>query len=286
MTERPTSVVRVSAGQVEYRLERRGDAAVIVFHGGHMRAGLALGEEVFADLGYTVLAPSRPGYGRTPVQTGVTPSGFADVTRELCSQLGIHDVAAVVGISGGGRTAVAMAARHPELARRLILESAVGSLPWPDRRLRRGARIAYNAVTEKATWRIVRALLSVAPTTMLLTFLRSLSTEPPDVVLASLTDQDRSFLLSLFSRMRSGHGFVNDLRAMPDLTADVRQPTLIIATRNDGAVPFAHAESLAAAIRGSELVVSDAESHVIWLSRDYPAIAERIRTFLGKSSPR
>ncbi|MFI9561569.1 hypothetical protein [Nonomuraea endophytica] len=65
MTERPTAVARLTAGPVEYRLERRGEAAVVILHGGHMRAGLALGEEVFGAAGYTVLVPSRPGYGQT-----------------------------------------------------------------------------------------------------------------------------------------------------------------------------------------------------------------------------
>lgn len=60
---RPTTIACLLAGQVEYRLDRRGDAVVVGFHGGHMRAGLALGEEVFAAAGCTALVPSRPGYG-------------------------------------------------------------------------------------------------------------------------------------------------------------------------------------------------------------------------------
>jgi hypothetical protein len=46
--ERATTLARLAAGPVEYRLERRGDATVLVLHGGHTRAGIALGEEVFA----------------------------------------------------------------------------------------------------------------------------------------------------------------------------------------------------------------------------------------------
>ena len=61
--ERPTTVAHLPVGQVEYRLERRGPTVVLIFHGGHTRAGLALGEGVFAQAGSTVLAPSRPGYG-------------------------------------------------------------------------------------------------------------------------------------------------------------------------------------------------------------------------------
>src|SRR5947207_15950443 len=71
----PTAVACLPAGQVVYRLDRRGEAVVMVFHGGHVRAGLALGEEVFADAGCTLLAPSRPGYGRTPLSTGSSVYG-------------------------------------------------------------------------------------------------------------------------------------------------------------------------------------------------------------------
>jgi pimeloyl-ACP methyl ester carboxylesterase len=127
-----TEVVKLTQGKVEYRLRRRSRATVIVFHGGHMRAGLALGEDVFADTDCSVLVPSRPGYGRTPVSTGRSVTGFAEVTTALCARLGIARVAAVVGVSGGGPTAVAMAARHPAIVERLILQSAVGPLPWPN----------------------------------------------------------------------------------------------------------------------------------------------------------
>ena len=56
-------------------------------------------------------------------------------------------------------------------------------------------------------------------------------------------------LLALFAQMRSGRGFLNDLRPTPDVTAQIDQPALVIATRTDGGVPFAHAQSLAGTIR-------------------------------------
>jgi pimeloyl-ACP methyl ester carboxylesterase len=285
--ERPTTVARLDVGPVEYRLEPRGDATVVVLHGGHVRAGLAVGEEVFATSGYTVLAPSRPGYGRTPLETGGSAGGFADATRALCEHLGIGKVAAVVGTSGGGPTAVALAARHPDLVERLILQSAVGLLPWPDRRTRRGAQVGFAAGTERATWGAMHALLRVAPEVGLRWLLGGLSMLPARDVVAALGAEDRAWLLALFARMRSGRGFLNDLHATPEATAagEVGQPTLVIATRNDGAVPFAHAQSLVAAIRHAELVESRADSHFIWLGSDWPAIAETIRVFLTTDPP-
>ena len=277
---RPTAVASLSAGQVEYRLDRRDEAVVVVFHGGHVRAGLALGEEVFAAAGCTLLAPSRPGYGRTPLSTGSSVEGYTDVVRALCADLGITRVAAVVGVSGGGPTAATMAARHAGLVDRLILVSAVGWLPYPDRRTRLGAQVVFAARTEAVTWAGIHALARMAPDVCLRLMMSRLSTRPVGEVVAALRAEDRELLLALFAQMRSGRGFLNDLRPTPDVTARIDQPTLVIATRTDGGVPFAQAQSLASTIRNAQLVESRAHTHFVWLGPDWPAIAERIRLFL------
>jgi pimeloyl-ACP methyl ester carboxylesterase len=277
---RATAVACLPAGQVEYRLDRRGEAVVVVFHGGHVRAGLALGEEVFAAAGCTLLAPSRPGYGRTPRSTGRSVEGYTDVVRALCADLGITRVAAVVGVSGGGPTAATMAARHADLVERLILVSAVSWLPYPDRWTRLGAHVVFAGGTEAVTWGGIHEFARVAPDACLRLMVSSLSTRPVGEVLAALRAEDRDLLLALFAQMRSGRGFLNDLRPTPDVTTLIDQPTLVIATRTDGGVPFAHAQSLASTIRNAELVESRAHTHLVWLGPDWPAIAERIRLFL------
>jgi pimeloyl-ACP methyl ester carboxylesterase len=284
----PTQTIDLSAGPVEYRLERRGPDVVLMVHGGHMRAALALGEDVFAEAGCTILAPSRPGYGRTPLATGATPTAFADVIAELCGTLGIERLAAVVGQSGGGPTAVMLAARHPELVQRLVLQSAVGFLPWPDRRTRLGAAVVFRAGVERWAWAAIRSFLRAAPDAGLRLLLHDLTTGSSAALLADLPDEHRGLLLGLFSRMRSGSGFTADLRAMaepPDPIPNVSQPALIIASPHDAAVPFAHAESLAAAIPRARLITSRAPSHFIWLGDDYPAIAAEILRFLGTKPP-
>ncbi|WP_329084046.1 MULTISPECIES: alpha/beta fold hydrolase [unclassified Streptosporangium] len=280
-SERATAIARTPAGPVEYRQEGEGHRTVLVFHGGHMRAGLALGEEVFTEAGFTVLTPSRPGYGRTPLSTGTTPAGFADATAELCRSLGIERLAAVVGISAGGRTTLTMAARHPQLVERVILQSAVAFLPWPDRLTRLGGRAVFNARTEAGTWAIMRSLIRLAPPVGLRLLLRSLSALPARQVLAGLSAAERAMLAGLFTRMRSGHGFVADMLSVPDCAAQVGQSALVIATRHDRSVPFAHAESLASVLPNAELVDSRADSHMIWFGPDYPRIATKIREFLA-----
>ncbi|MEV5534134.1 alpha/beta fold hydrolase [Streptomyces prunicolor] len=292
LDEHPTEVAELAAGRVEYRFDRRGPATVMVLYGGHLRAGLSLGEEVFTEAGCSVLVPSRPGYGRTPVSTGESAAGFADVTAALCAHLGITEVAAVVGVSGGGPTAVAVAAHHPALVQRLILQSAVGPLPWPDRRTRLGARIVFAPHTERVSWTLVHSLVRYAPDVGLRMLLRDLTLLPVRDVVAGLRPEDRERLLALFSRMRSGRGFTRDLKELAttgDLLGDagrVSQPALVIATRQDAAVRFVHARALAAALPHTELLESRADSHLVWFGEDWPRISERIHAFLAEGPSR
>lgn len=76
---------------------------VLVLHGDHLRAAIALDEGVFPEVGATILAPSRTGHGRTPVATGGSSVGFADALRDLCAHPGVSRLSAGVGVSAGAR---------------------------------------------------------------------------------------------------------------------------------------------------------------------------------------
>src|SRR3972149_6398188 len=115
--------------EIEYREVGSGPNAILVFHGGHMRAASDSGEAFFIENGYRVLIPSRPGYGKTPLSAGRKAADFADLMAELVADLNIKAVV-VVGISGGGPTALQFAQRHGELLGALILQSAVGHDGW------------------------------------------------------------------------------------------------------------------------------------------------------------
>jgi pimeloyl-ACP methyl ester carboxylesterase len=280
----PTDVADVGAGRIEYRWDRRGDRTVVVLHAGHMRAAIAVGEEPFVERDCTVLVPSRPGYGRTPVTTGTSPEGFADAIGQLCEHLGIRRVAAAVGVSAGGPTAIAMAARHSDLVQRLVLASAVGVQPWPDRLHRIMATVLFRPRVERVTWAAMGGLPRVSRDVGLRVLLRDLSTKPVGAVVAALGPDTRDQIVELFASMRSGRGFLNDLHQVrnPSVAAShVSQPALIVATRSDRSVPFVHAETLARALPHSELVVSAADTHFIWFGGDYSAIASTIADFVA-----
>jgi pimeloyl-ACP methyl ester carboxylesterase len=284
----PTRLAATPTGPVEYRLRGTGSRAVLVLHGGHVSAAVPLGERDLLGLDVRVLAVSRPGYGRTPLATGRTCTGFGDVVAQLCRYLEINRLAAVVGMSHGGPPAVALAARHPELVEGLILESAISSLPWPGRATRVGAQLAFNSWTEPLTWRVTGALARWAPGLFLRTMLSALSTGSGSRVLADLSLADRAEVLDLFRSLRASHGFLHDIREPvdPSLEERVRCPTLIIASRQDGQVPARHAEHLHHRIPGATLIWSHAPSHLIWFGSSARERTEQVARFLAEPATR
>ncbi|MCG2799308.1 MAG: alpha/beta hydrolase [Cellulomonas sp.] len=280
--DRPTSTATLAAGPVEYRMVPGGQELVVLLHGGHMRAGLSLGEEQVAAAGYSVLLVSRPGYGRTPLSAGPAPTAFAGVLTQLCSHLGFGDVRAVMGISAGGPTAVAFAAAQPDRVHGLVLVSARSALPYPDGVMRAAAPVVFGPSCEAVTWAAVRSVMRSSPDRGLRTMMANLSTAPVRQVIDDLTPADRAELIALFSAMRSGSGFLADLRDPGDVQAEraVRRPTLIVASPHDGGVDPRHAAHLLATIPGATLWPSPSLSHMVWYGSGASVTQNRIVTFL------
>ena len=277
-----TQVAVLSSVPVEYRLVPGHRGCVVVFHGGHMRAGLSLGEAALIAAGYTVLIPSRPGYGRTPLAAGPGPADFAVTTATLCSYLRLDAILAVVGVSAGGPTAVAMAARYPKKVRSLVLHSARSSLPFPSGATRKVARVAFDPRLQAGSWAVTRRLLRRAPEAGLRLIMSSLSTLPARRAVGDLAPHERLMLVDAFAGMRSGTGFLTDVRQPvdPALERQVTQPTLIVASRTDGQVRWDHAEQLSRNIPQSTTWASPSLSHLVWFGSGGPQTNQCTQTFL------
>jgi len=272
---------KTKEGIVEYRLTGEGPQSVIIFHGGHMHSGVALGEDFFIERDYQITVPSRPGYGETPVETGKTPSGFADAAVELLDQLNVDKVT-VVGISAGGRTAMRLASQHPSRVSQLILQSSVSFDKWPDKKTRIAANVAFNSFNEQYTWAAMRALFRKYPRFALKTMLKEMTTMDAEKVVSGLSPENYDAMVGLFSQLRSGAGFMNDLSQAQEQKSelDIEVPTLIIHSKYDGSVPLHHPQSLAKKIKSSELMLSEAESHMIWFSTHYSEVEKTMAKFI------
>ena len=273
-----TSVITIDGRAIEYRLERRGEAAALILHGGHMSAQCRVGEDIFLDAGYSVLVTSRPGYGRTAVSAGPSAPEFVIRLAGLCRLLGLHKLA-VVGISLGARSAMTLAAFYPELVQRMILMCPTSFLTWPDKRQRRLAYAVFAPGIQRATWGTVHQLLRKAPQKYLAGILANLTTLDGETALRRL-GADVEAVIAFLLCCQSGRGFLVDLRAPADVTAEVTQPTLILASRNDGAVSFDHADYLAATLADATLVEVDTPTHLLWLGEGSDGTADAITSFI------
>lgn len=277
-----TQVAILPSVSVEYRLVAGHRGCVVVFHGGHMRAGLNLGEAALIAAGYTVLIPSRPGYGRTSLAAGPGPAEFAATTATLCAHLGLKLILAVVGVSAGGPTAVAMAAQQPERVRSVVLHSARSSLPFPSGATRMVAQVAFDPRLEGGSWAVTRQLMRRAPEAGLRLMMGSLSTLPARQVVEDLAPHERLVLVDAFAGMRSGAGFLTDVHHSvdPALERQVTQPTLVVAARADGQVGWHHAEELSRNIPQSTNWASPSLSHLLWFGSGGPPTNQRTEDFL------
>ncbi len=80
---------------------------------------------VLAACGARIIAPDRPGYGRSSPLKGRTLRGFSDDVAVLLDTLGLGRVA-VVGVSGGGPYALSLLAHMPARVTRGALVGALG----------------------------------------------------------------------------------------------------------------------------------------------------------------
>jgi pimeloyl-ACP methyl ester carboxylesterase len=77
-----SKIVQLQQGKIEYTLWREGPV-VLNLHGGHSNCQENFGYQPLLDAGYSILTPSRPGYGRTDVKVGKTAAETAKALVEL-----------------------------------------------------------------------------------------------------------------------------------------------------------------------------------------------------------
>jgi pimeloyl-ACP methyl ester carboxylesterase len=289
MTEPDVRVHATAAGPIEAAVIGAGPAVVLV-HGmpGSWRQAMPLAYDL-ADR-HTVVLPSRPGYGRTPLTTGGTPSEQAAAYAALLGALDISS-AAIVGISGGGPSSLAFADEHAARTTALVLCCALtGHLIEPPRgmrlamrtpglapllaslnRARARKRISDAAAVDKYLARELtpseRALLAADPAirTDLIAFMQSHLDAPPGI-----------------EGFRNDVTQINHARATgPASAARVRAPVLVLHGDADVVIPRAHALHHAATVPGAVLKLYDDAGHVFLLThrRDVSArVAEFLHT--------
>jgi pimeloyl-ACP methyl ester carboxylesterase len=209
--------------------------------------------------GTTTIAVSRPGYLRTPLESGRTPEEQADLFAALLDSLQI-DRALVQGSSGGAHAALQFALRHPDRVIGLVLYAPdIGSEPLPD-----------NFDDTGGPMRDFLPWLASGPAFDLLA--------PAFVDGVDLTDPEqvktlKALTLSTMPTKARAAGRRNDLeqRAKPETDTwpveQIHVPTLIVHGTADENTSYEEAAALAARIPGARLVTIQGGDHLMFVTR-------------------
>lgn len=271
----------------------------LVLHGGlgGWDQAIALAE----DLGLTrrchVVAPSRPGYLRTPLHVGRTTDAAADSMIALLDSLGIAS-ALVVGVSGGGPTALAMARRHGHRVRALAMVCAIShrhEQPAISTNTLMGRILFSNAgawLMDVFCW-LALLLTRVSPAFMASRILEMTELADRRTIRRRVRELRRHperlrwvsrLLEHSFPISPRKSGLDNDLVQFSSLSDRVVEPitvpTLVVHGRIDGNVPIEHAQAVIGAARRVETLIIDDASHLLWLHPRADQIRDRVNAFL------
>jgi pimeloyl-ACP methyl ester carboxylesterase len=279
--------VQTPRGPIECVVAGEGPA-LLALHGGlgGCDQSWLLARALLADpRRHRVIAVSRPGYLGTPQRLAYTPEEQADLYPAVLDALGIAR-AAVAAVSAGGPSALQFALRHPRRCRALVLVSTVtGRFDVPREVI--------------ARLRATRLIASIPGLTALMR--RRLARRPEEAGRRSIPDPElrartlahpeagpllRALSESVLDRLaRRLPGTINDTARYAALTqpwrlADVAMPALVVHGTADRVVPFAHAQAVADAVPGAELLPLDGGDHVA-LFTHLDAIRARVASFLA-----
>jgi pimeloyl-ACP methyl ester carboxylesterase len=225
-------------------------------------------DEVAAELGLRVIAPDRPGSGRSDPRVLPTLADWAQDAALVLDELEVGS-AAVAGISAGGPFAAACAATLPGRIRSLTLIAALGPPAWPTAGMAAGERLSLEVARRAPAfggWFLGRLAVLARSSPGL--FLRVATSELPDADRRAIAQpaMRAAFLANYTEAFRNdSQGVAQDLRVLSqpwgfELSA-IRVPASVHHGEADTTVPPEHARRYAEAIPGARLHLYPGHGH-------------------------
>jgi 3-oxoadipate enol-lactonase len=251
--------------QLAHRLEGSEDAPVLVLPSS-LGTALELWEPLLPELAGTlrVLRYDQRGHGGSSVPPG--PYSVDDLVEDavaLLDGLGLERVS-WCGLSLGGIVGMQLAADAPERVDRLVLACTTARFDDPGRYAQRAQVVRLEGM-EAVADAVVAAWLAPGAAPDRLAWLRAMLVATPAEGYAGCCEALGGW----------------DFRArLPEIEA----PTLVLAGAEDAATPLPHAERLAEAVPGAELVVLDGAGHLACVDRP-AAFADAVRAHVLTGRP-
>jgi pimeloyl-ACP methyl ester carboxylesterase len=275
-----SQIAQTIKGPVEYTLLGSGPL-VLVCHGTSSNCFSTELADPLIEAGFSVLTPSRPGYGRTPLTVGQSAADAAAGLNALLDNIKVQ-TCAVLAISGGGPMGVALAAMYPQRITRLVLAAAI---THPEDRPNEPAyknQTAFYGPLHNLVWGMLSLMSRLSPRSMARQTLEIFSTYDPEDGLNRLSAREIEKICRFYHGHSSRKGALNDLTHAvgADILREICQPALVIHSREDKSVPFAHAEWSLSHIPQVVLCEAGITGHFFWVGPDYEDICRRMITFL------
>ncbi len=262
-----SSIGETQFGSIEYSVTGSGPA-VLILHGspGGYDMGVAFSQLIDSPH-FTYIAVSRPGYLRTPLTSGETPEEQADLYTALLDKLNIRE-AVVIGVSGGGPSALQFALRYPERCTKLVMISGVTQC-YDEYAIKQSL-----PPVQRITRRIYDRIVSFEPLLYLALPLARLQPTRPgtDGLLRSVAMYDLRKI-----------GYANDMEQFARISTypleRIAAPTFAVHGIADGEVPFANAELLAEKVSTIQLLAVPGGGHMVFYTHS-SLVMTSLRDFL------
>ena len=277
-------IAQTQRGPVEYIFKGTGPV-VLICHGTSEDCHSGYPYEFLVEAGFTLLIPSRPGYGRTPLEVGRTNMQAAQALISLLDCLDIQ-TCSVLAVSAGGPTGIALAANYPGRIKHLVLMAAVSQ---PEKRFLEPSyknQMAFYGPLHGMQWSILRLISNVSPRAMTRQTLAIFSTHDTNDALKRLSSHDKESIRRFYQGRSSRRGALNDAKHTvgQELLQAVSIPVLLVHSREDRSVPFSHAEWSMEHIANVTLCESGFTGHFVSVGPDYPYICKQMMNFLQQCS--
>jgi pimeloyl-ACP methyl ester carboxylesterase len=280
-TEPSTKTAETPLGTLEYVDIGTGEPILFV-HGSPGGCDQAeLMTRFVAAAGFRVIAPSRPGYLRTPLtDANATPEAQSDMEIALLDALGVDRVSLMCW-SGGGPSTYRTAATLADRVSKLVAIAAV-SKPYT---------FAGGAEASLMEGKIGKWLIAEMAKHSPKSLIRSTVGEEGDLSkdeLKRLTkeiwqdDTKREFVLALADTVAGRKvGLDNDHRQFPKLgdlgLATIKAPTLLVHGKVDTDVPPDHSDHAARQLPNAELLGVEDGTHIaVWTATTSDDVQARI----------
>ena len=275
-----SQIAQTPKGPIEYTLQGSGPV-VLVCHGTSSNCFSTAQAGPLVEAGFSVLIPSRPGYGRTSLEAGRSAAQAAEALVALLDALQIP-TCSVLAISGGGPTGVALAAGFPRRVTRLVLAEAI---TYPENRPNEPGykdQTAFYGPMHNLTWGLLGVMSRLSPHSMARQTLAIFSTHDPDDGLSKLSPESIQKIARFYQGRSSRTGALTDAAHTvgANLLESIRQPTLVIHSREDNSVPFVHAEWSLKHIPQAELCEAGITGHFFWVDPEYQRICQNLIAFI------